>query len=209
MSLPERIASVLRHIFGDPCLAGRFLNTLSFLEYVGTRKILKSQRAETIDAVVLGHIAEEARHALSIKRLAMAVSPVPISTYEPEHLFVGVGAGRYFQELDHGVEADLGALPTIASASDGCSPLNYLYTTCLIEKRALSLYPPIEGILAGQGRPGTFASIVREEERHLAQVCRAIGELDPDVGPRTARLQQLEEGLFERFLSALEEEAEP
>jgi len=196
MALEQRTGLVLQRLLAHPALAGRFINTLSLLEYVGTRKILKSQRAEEIDAILLRHIAEEARHALVLKQLAAKVSPFPLPTYDWPYLIAGAEAIGYFQELDRGVEASLNGAQVF---------LNYLYTTYLIEMRADLVYPQMEEILASLGRDGIFLRVLREERAHLMEVRRAIGAVDPEAGTRTAHLITLEEQLFERFLGALEE----
>ena len=67
--------SFLETLFINPKLHAKFLNTLSFLEYTGARKIVKSQDAEDIDMEKLSHMAEEIRHALMFKRFSNKVSP--------------------------------------------------------------------------------------------------------------------------------------
>src|SRR6476646_4684980 len=55
-----RTREVLDRIVVDPRLHARFVNTLSRLEYVGVRKILKSRRSERLDIDGLQHILDEA-----------------------------------------------------------------------------------------------------------------------------------------------------
>ena len=55
---------ILELIVSDRFIHAKWLNALSHLEYIGTRKIIKSQLSENIDYETLKHIHEESRHAL-------------------------------------------------------------------------------------------------------------------------------------------------
>ena len=56
----------------NPNLHARWLNMFSYLEYIGFRKIVKSQGAENLSLETLGHAVEEGRHALMLKKFAFA-----------------------------------------------------------------------------------------------------------------------------------------
>lgn len=51
----------------QPTLHARFLNTLSLLEFIGARKIMKSQEEDSVTPAVLAHATEEIRHAQVLK----------------------------------------------------------------------------------------------------------------------------------------------
>jgi hypothetical protein len=55
MQTQDRLESLIGAVVADPALHARWLNTFSYLEYVGFRKIVKSQRAEVLTAAILGH----------------------------------------------------------------------------------------------------------------------------------------------------------
>src|ERR1700730_12813184 len=71
MQTQDRLEDLIGAIVPDPALHARWLNTFSYLEYVGFRKIVKSQLAEVLAAAILGHACEEGRHALGLKKLAI------------------------------------------------------------------------------------------------------------------------------------------
>jgi hypothetical protein len=96
--------TILKRIIEDKEIYARFLNTLSLLEYVGARKILKSQSQDHIDEKVLAHISEELRHAQVLKRVALKNAPGICQTYAPAALFCGKEAFQYFQAVDQAVE---------------------------------------------------------------------------------------------------------
>jgi hypothetical protein len=192
------LTGLLGRLAADPPRHARLLNTLSLLEYIGVRKILKSRPAETFTPELLEHVVEEARHAFVLKTLALRVAPVP--TYAPAHLLAGAAARAYIQALDRGAEADLQAHPPRHAAP---AWLNYLYTTLLIEERADGVYRDYEPILAAAGLGGVLGGIVREEQGHLRTVLGQVRRHDPDHAARLERLRALERRAFAAFVAAL------
>ena len=64
------VGSALERIVAQPAIHARFINTLSRLEYVGARKLMKSQDSSGLDRETLQHLVEETRHAWMLKKLA-------------------------------------------------------------------------------------------------------------------------------------------
>ncbi len=141
-----------------PEIHARFLNTVSLLEYIGARKILKSQTASSINLDLLTHASEELRHAWMFKKMALALDPALIS-YQEHHLWRGDAATSYFQSLDRAVAS---------LVTD--TRLNYLLTTLLIEERAQGLYSLLPAILDAPH----MRTILREEDRHLEIVTQEL-----------------------------------
>lgn len=197
-------AGMLRDALGrladDPARHARFLNTLSLMEYIGVRKILKSQAAESFTPELLEHVLEEARHAFVLKTLAMRVGDGAVPTYAPDYLMCGAEARAYLQALDRGAERDLRE-----RAPEGAAPswVNYLYTTLLVEERADDVYRAYEPILAGIGFGGVLAGIIREEEGHLRTVLGHLLRRDPDRAARLERLRAIERRAFAAFAAAV------
>lgn len=177
------------------------MNTLSFLEYIGARKILKSQKQESISSELLAHISEEIRHAQILKKVALKLSNGTLVTYSEEHLLCGRQAVRYAQQVDHAAEKLWGG-------SDHWQ--SYLYTTLLLEERANQLYPLYDEALEATGRSTVFQGILREEALHLESVLGSLG-VAPTVPPnsevqaeRLNALRTFEEAAFAEFLTSLE-----
>ena len=59
---------ILKKIVRQPVLHAKWLNTLSFMENAGARKISACENAETTDLIQLKHAAEEHRHAYYLKK---------------------------------------------------------------------------------------------------------------------------------------------
>ncbi len=158
----SEIREVLIQFQGRPNALAAFLHTLSFLEYVGSRKIMKSQHANQMSLEVLGHVSEEVRHARIFKKLAEQIGKRKLGGYKNDDLLCMEEAENYFQTVDRevGEVAKRTNDPEIA----------YRLTTLLVEERALLLYPELESLLASQGFPGRVAGILKEEEDHLQSI---------------------------------------
>lgn len=189
----------IAHLENKPDLHARFLNTISLLEYMGARKILKSQKEEKISSQILAHAAEEIRHAQSFKKLALKMSEGKLTSYSEEHLLCGQEAREYFQSLDQAVYAEFG----------DDSYTNYLYTTLLIEERANQVYPVYEPVLARAGYPGVLKAIVREEDSHLKEILESL-RISSGKQNTTAlsvdkmiEFRMLETAAFEKFISSV------
>lgn len=203
MTQADRFATLFSLLGGSRALQARFANLLSFMEYVGARKILKSQPQEDLDLALLGHASEELRHALLLKRLALALD-AGVTSYAPAHLLGGHAGSRYMQSIDRAAQADLAD----ASATPALQAfVNYLYTTLLVEERAREFYPRYAELLAPAGHAGVARSILREEEGHLAAVLHGLSERDPSLHARMERLRAAEASAFQDWLGAVEANA--
>lgn len=104
-----------------------FLNTLSLMEYIGCRKILKSVSFKKVNIEVLQHISEEASHAFLLKRLVKQLWGEDL-TWDSGQL--SACAWDYFDKL----EEDL--MTQVASREQ-----LYPILSQIIEKRVLAFYP--------------------------------------------------------------------
>src|SRR3954466_7408301 len=69
----RRLDALLGDVVAVPGVHARFVNTLSRLEYVGVRKMLKSRRSERMDLDGLQHVLDEGVHALRLKKAAIGL----------------------------------------------------------------------------------------------------------------------------------------
>ncbi len=176
-----------------PALNARFINTLSFLEYVGARKILKSQHESLVTYRLINHMLEELRHAQLLKRVALKMSDGKLETYSDDHLLCGQEARRYIQTVDFAPEIEV-------------PWLNYLLTTLMLEERANLIYPDYEPLLAQAGFPGVLKAIVTEEDVHLRDVIRNLGRETSISAYQLNRLREIESEAFQRFADSIEAE---
>jgi hypothetical protein len=182
-----RLGPLLDRVIADPRVHARFVNTLSRLEYVGVRKILKSRRAERLDEDGLQHILDEAAHALRLKKAATALATAAgvrgsaVGTFADDATLAGGAGETYLQALDHRAEE---ALADLAPDARG--------------------YPLYDARLKARGAAFSVAAIMRDEGRHLEEMAARLGAALPDWRPRLEPLLEAEEALFSRFLAAVE-----
>ena len=189
MNLP--LLPLLTRIVNDRNVHARFANTLSFLEYIGARKILKSQEQFGVTGDLLAHVSEEIRHAQLFKRIALSLDPT-VTDYRPENLWRGQTAQAYFQGLD---KAASQLLANQSTCDDHKIRINYLLTTDAIERRALVLYRDYFECLDYEPHRKLIAGILREESSHLNEIDRNLGGFDISPAVRE-ELQMKESQLF-------------
>ena len=196
----ERGAAVderaLRALLGSlcrrPALHARFLNTLSLMEHVGSRKILLSQGAGPLPEDVLRHLAEEARHAHFFRRAAEKIALRAMDFSAPD-LLAPAAARMYMGRLDAGISRELVGDRTHA----------YRYVTLAVELRASRLYALYERALQEEGIALSLAGVLKEEDAHLAEMTDSLSVADRLYGVRRRLFETLEARLFERWLAAL------
>jgi hypothetical protein len=192
-----RQARVLRSVVASPQVHALFLNTLARLEYVGVRKMLKSRRAEALDAEGLQHILEEAVHTTRLKKIARSVAPEPaaVETFSDAHTLAGDAAERYFQDVDAAAHQCVGT-----ERPELC----YLLTSTAIEVRAKVFYPAYQSQLTQSGLGVSLRSIIADEESHLDQMVKQLFEQDPNAHSSLSQVLAVEEAKFIEFMAAVE-----
>ena len=94
----NRTNQFLERVIRHKQLHGLWLNTLSFLEYMGSRKIAKALPQEEFNEVLLGHLSEEVRHSLYFKKQARHVSGQNYGFHKHE-LLAGAAGPNLFSKL--------------------------------------------------------------------------------------------------------------
>lgn len=179
----------------DPDLHMRFLNLLSLLEHMGSRKIMLSQMKGILTQDILKHLAEETRHAFFFKREAEKLAGRPLEGY-PEADTMCAPAGRfYFGRLDSGLTQPL---PGSVHRETG-----YLWVSLIVELRAIWVYRRYQKALLDAGLPLSIKGIIAEEDRHLEDMVKRLDEIGFDSEGALPRAVALEKKLFERLMSAL------
>lgn len=173
-------------------IIGKFFNTLSMMEYIGARKIIKSQHQDHLDEQILSHMYEEIRHAHVLKRVAIRFAGKACDSYAPEALLAGEAAVRYMQAVDAGAKQEFGI---------DDPKLSYLYTTLLVEERANQYYALIDEGLRAVGKAEVFRGILVEEERHLEEIFAAL-KTNSLAMTQLEKLRVIEQQAFSQYLSA-------
>ena len=180
----------------------RWLETLSYLENCGHRKIALYQPPRNASLSLLKHAAEEARHAYFFKRQILKLKLGPPEPGRRLALLGGIKAKNYLHLLDLNISR---ALKTTAGLrgrmlKDAC----YLLTTHTVETRAMEVYPIYQRLLQERVSPISLKTILAEEEGHLEEMEQMIGDTDLEsfIGP----CQRIEKALFAEVLGAIERE---
>ena len=163
------LLKILEKITSDQNLHSRWLNTLSYLEYIGARKMLKALPAHILDETFLEHINEETRHSLFFKKLAQKQNSKKKIGFTEQEAIAPQSASDYFQKIDH----------YLGKFSFSNPILNYLYTTYIVEQRALVVYSLYDEILKRKSFSFSIQSVLNEEKNHLAFVFKEIQKWDP------------------------------
>jgi len=176
-----------------PPVLARFFNTLSYLEHIGSRKILACK----IDfgEEQLRHAAEETRHALRFKEMSRTLVPTTIDNYLPESLLGGTAAFSYFQRLDAMVRAFLERKTLMPVPI-----LSYLLVTYIVETRAASLYPKLQAFVEERRLPISLKSIIAEENRHLDDIEASMAATNLIDKDELEALLSNEENFFRSFV---------
>jgi hypothetical protein len=201
MQTHNRLEELVAAIVAEPGLHARWLNTFSYLEYVGFRKIVKSQRAEVLTAAILGHACEEGRHALGLKKLAIKLGGAQFDSYAPDALLCGEEAEAYFQDLDQACDE---AFAGRSEAERG--KLTYCYVTWLVERRALDVYQVYKRALGESEIARKLGGLLAEETKHLADVEAVLHTGDPEFSTRSKEFEAVEAALYQNFINALTRE---
>lgn len=185
--LVEPVRRHLAALCGRPEEHARFLNTLSLLEHIGSRKILTSQSRGPLDCEILKHLAEEARHAFFFKRTAERVAGRPLD-YSDSDAVMPSSARMYFGRLDAGVNRMLADEVTVE--------VPYLYVSMIVELRAIWTYRLYHDVLVESGLNISLKGLLAEEELHLPQMADRLAELGEDLDATVPALARLEDSLF-------------
>ena len=189
---PDRL--FLTDLVQRPQDHARFMNMLSMLEHMGSRKIMVSQmdKPEMLTEDTLKHLAEEARHAYFFKRQAERIAGRALDGYTDENTMQRVPALMYFGRMDAGISKQVPA------------DRAYPWVSLIIELRACWLYHIYHEVLEDSPITLSLKPLLAEEDMHLAEMFEMCGD-------DTKTLQELsayETSLFGKLWSKIETEIE-
>jgi hypothetical protein len=180
----------------DPPLHARFLNMLSLLEHIGSRKIMAST-AQNWPRDRLRHLAEESRHAYFFKRAAEKIAGRPLD-YSPPDTLAAPFARFYMGRLDANIARSLNAK---------AATLAYLYMSLIVELRAVWAYLLYQTVLAERDCGINLKSLLAEEDLHLDSMLAQLSDRDADFADRIVRFCAFENSGFRRLWRAIEDES--
>lgn len=169
-----QIEQLLTTIVASNQLHAKWLNTLSFLENCGARKIAACEHPTLVKEEMLKHAAEEFRHAHHLKRQIERVSSNSMDTYSLSFMFGGTATLHYLTALD--LKASR-YLKNLGLSKHSIKEAAYLLVTYAIELRAEELYPIYDTVLRKAGSRVAVKSILLEEKEHLNEMKEGLKQL--------------------------------
>lgn len=191
---------MLDTIISSDAMHMKWLNTLSYLENCGARKIAACEHPTLVKEEVLKHAAEEFRHAHYLKRQMSRISGAIIPDFSRSSLLGGSAALYYLPALD--LQTCRYLSKEIGLSRNEVKSAAYLLVTYAIELRAEELYGIYDKQLRKAGAKVTIKSIFLEEMEHLKDMEAAL-ELLPHGFTYANKVCGFESALCSRWLSAV------
>lgn len=182
----------------------KWLNTLSFMENCGARKISASEHPTDTNYIVLKHAAEEHRHAFYLKTLLRKINLDACPTYSRNSLLAPVYSYHYLHALD--TEVSRMVKEQLGKEGYELKFLAYLFVTYAIEVRADDLYDVYQKELEKQNAPISVISIILEEEGHLEEMIQQLEEFSSDWKTFADQACAIEEKLYQNWITAVGKE---
>lgn len=161
----EDLNGLITGIIATPSSHAKWLNTLSYLENCGARKIAACEHPTKVKCEMLKHAAEEFRHAYHLKLQISKVTSDNLLDYSEKFILGGAHTIFYLPKLDLQICRFL--KHQHALSSNQIKEMAYLLVTYAIEKRASVLYAIYQQILVSMKSNVTMRAIIADEDQHL------------------------------------------
>lgn len=175
ISFAAPVESLLHKIIASDEMHMKWLNTLSYLENCGARKIAACQHPTMVKEEVLKHAAEEFRHAHYLKKQMSRISNQMIPDFSRSSLLGGTATLHYLSALD--LKTSRYLTKEIGLNREEMTSASYLLVTYAIELRAREVYDVYDQLLRKLGAKVTIKSIFLEEMEHLKEMETALEKL--------------------------------
>ncbi|MFC3157628.1 hypothetical protein SAMN05443633_10936 [Chryseobacterium arachidis] len=182
----------------------KWLNTLSFMENAGARKISACEHPMKVSLIQLKHAAEEHRHAYYLKKQILKINPEFCKTYEKNELLASIATRQYLHSLD--IKACKYLQQNFKLNKEELKFAAYLFVTYAIEVRADELYPVYQDILTKTSSKIMVKSIILEEEGHLEEMINQLDEFSEDWKAHAELILNIEKELHEQWIIAISKE---
>ncbi|MEG0925493.1 hypothetical protein [Chryseobacterium sp.] len=197
---------LLKKIVQDGKAHAKWLNTLSFMENAGARKISKCEHPTLVSQIQLKHAAEEHRHAYYLKKQIGKIDPELCKTYESTELLAPIATRQYLHSLD--IKSCRYLQEAFQLTKEDLKYAAYLFVTYAIEVRADELYPVYQQALTEESSRIMVKSIILEEEGHLEEMINQLNEFSADWKLHAEHILTIEKELHEAWINAVTEEVE-
>ena len=192
---------LIEKITTDPFVHAQWLNTLSFMENTGAKKISRFESKTDVSLLILKHAAEEHRHAYYLKKQISKLAPSGFENYDDTWLISPKISKYYLDMLDIWVSKYI--KKTLGLKGYDLKWASYLLVTYAIEVRADELYPIYQEVLTAKQSKIQVKSIIVEEVGHLNEMKAQLATFSPDWEKHAAVACELENLLFQTWIKSL------
>lgn len=192
-SFENQLHGFLESLLSNPLQHSKWLNTLSFWENCGARKLAACQHPTKVKEEMLKHAAEEFRHAHFLKQQIHRLEVPYLHDYCLPSLLGGMDGYHYLDRLDVGISR-------LLNEKGHGKDLNYLLVTYAIERRAEEVYALYHQVLKQERSPIRIYSILLEEKEHLAEITEELS-VWPEASKLCADACRIEAKLCGRWLT--------
>jgi len=196
--------SLLEKIVQQNETHAKWLNTLSFMENAGARKISACEHPTEVSLIQLKHAAEEHRHAYYLKKQILKISFEFCKTYNSNELLASIATRQYLHSLD--IKACKYLQQVFQLTKEELKYAAYLFVTYAIEVRADELYPVYQEILTKTSSKIMVKSIILEEEGHLEEMINQLNEFSADWKEHAEIILTIEKELHDQWINAIAKE---
>lgn len=205
VSFSTRFVEFLPKIISSDCLHAKWLNTLSYLENCGARKIAACEHPTLVKEEMLKHAAEEFRHAYYLKSQMAKLSSHFYEDYSFISILGGTYSYHYLEKLDVHTFRYLTQIKQLSL--NLAKELAYLLVTYIIELRAGELYPIYEEYLRNMASKIRVKCILLEEEEHLKDMESALSKF-ANASEYVQQISFIESKMCAAWIDALKRELE-
>ncbi len=196
-----QLTTILENIVNNNALHSRWLNTLSYMENAGAKKISASENKEEVTLLILKHAAEEHRHAYYLKKQLSKLDETACKTYTNTELLAPNHTKYYLNTLDIKVCRYLKKHFNLSGYDLKFAA--YLFVTYAIEVRADELYPIYQSVLTAKESRVTVKSIILEEEGHLEEMLNQLRDFSPEWEKHALEVIKIEQQMFKDWMVGL------
>lgn len=196
--------NLLEKIVNDNETHAKWLNTLSYMENAGARKISACEHPSKVNLIQLKHAAEEHRHAYYLKKQIFKITSSNCENYQNEYLLASASTRQYLHRLD--IKTCKYLQEHFSLTKEQLKYAAYLFVTYAIEVRADELYPVYQDVLTKYGSKVMVKSIILEEEGHLEEMISQLDEFCKQWKIHAEHILKIENDLHEQWINSISQE---
>lgn len=196
--------ALLKKIVNKDKMHAQWLNTLSFMENAGARKISACEHPTEVSLIQLKHAAEEHRHAYYLKKQILKTGTSSCTGYRDNELLAPIATRHYLHTLD--IQACRYLRQHFRLTKENLRFAAYLFVTYAIEVRADELYPVYQEVLTSASSKIMVKSIILEEEGHLEEMIIQLEKFSEDWKLHAHAVCEMENRLYEHWIRSVMEE---